>query len=321
MASLVPNRYNPINERRTPTIRPDDDQCNAMNGVSAAIVTHFASDLTVDHAAVRAQVNRLLDDGIHGIVAAGTMGEAASLSIEERQAVVASAVAAAGGRVPVYVGVSAATAEQACAHAHDAADAGAAGVMVLPPLLYRGDLRELIRFFAHVGEATELPMMVYNNPPASGSDMVPDVLAQIAREVPTVRSFKECSGDARRVAALIGLCPDLDVLVGGDDWALEGFCAGAAGWISGVAVPAPRQCVRLWDLCAAGELVQARQLYAELLPLARFDMTPKLVQYFKAALDELGIGGGPCRPPRLPLAAAERQALRLALAHASPAPV
>ncbi len=292
-----------------------------MKGVSAAIVTQFASDLTVDHAAVQAQVNRLLDDGIHGIVATGTMGEAAALSAEERRAIVATAVAAADGRVPVYAGVSAPTAEQASVYARDAARAGADGVMILAPLLYRGDRHELLHFFDRVAQATDLPMMLYNNPEASGTDMRPDVLAELAGRVPNVSSFKECSGDARRIAELIGLCPDIDVLVGGDDWALEGFCAGAAGWISGVGVVLPRRCVKLWDLCAAGDLAQARQLYAELLPLARFDVTPKLVQYFKAALDELGLGGGPCRPPRLALPETDLDRLRLAVAQASPARV
>ena len=292
-----------------------------MKGVSAAIVTHFGPDLTVDHVAVTAEVKRLVDDGIHGIVATGTMGEAASLSAGERNAVVASAVAAASGRVPVYAGVSAPTAEQACSYARDAADAGVDGLMVLPSLLYRADRRELIDFFSRVGEATDLPMMLYNNPEASGSDLRPALLAEIAHQVPSVKSLKECSGDARRIAELIALCPDIDVLVGGDDWALEGFCAGAAGWISGVAVVLARQCVRLWELCTAGDLALARQVYGELLPLARFDMTPKLVQYFKAALDELGVGGGPCRPPRLPLQEAELAQLRLAVAHGAPARV
>jgi len=292
-----------------------------MKGVSAAIVTHFASDLTVDHAAVQAEVERLIDDGLHGIVATGTMGEAATLSTEERRTVVSIAVTTAAGRVPVYVGVSATTAEQAASYARDAEDAGADGVMVLPPLLYRGDRRELVGFFSSVADATELPMMVYNNPPASGSDMEPELLAEIARQVPSVRSFKECSGDARRIAELIDLCPELDVLVGGDDWALEGFCAGAVGWVSGVAVVLPRQCVRLWELCTSGDLASARGLYSELLPLARTDMTPKLVQYFKAALDELGLGGGPCRPPRLPLEPDELEQLRAAVSRAAPAPV
>ena len=292
-----------------------------MKGVSAAIVTHFASDLTVDHAAVQAEIERLIDEGVHGIVATGTMGEASTLSPEERRTVVSIAVTAAAGRVPVYVGVSATTPGQATSYARDAEDAGADGVMVLPPLLYRGDTQELVEFFSSVAETTQLPMMVYNNPPASGSDMEPEVLAEIARQVPSVRAFKECSGDARRIAELVDLCPGLDVLVGGDDWALEGLCAGAAGWVSGVAVVLPRQCVRLWDLCSAGDLAAARTLYSELLPLARTDMTPKLVQYFKAALDELGLAGGPCRPPRLPLQPAELEGLRAAVSSAAPASV
>lgn len=292
-----------------------------MKGVSAAIVTHFASDLTIDHAAVRAEVNRLIDDGIHGIVANGTMGEAGSLTTDERRAVVQTTVEATAGRVPVYVGVSAATARQATAYAADAAHAGADGIMSLPPLMYRADHDELLEFFTRVAEATDLPLMVYNNPLASGTDMSPETLAAVAGHVPSVRSFKECSGDARRIAELIDLCPEIDVLVGGDDWALEGFCAGAAGWISGVVVPLPRPCLRLWELCQAADLIAARQLYAELLPLARTDMTPKLVQYFKAALDELGIGGGPCRAPRLPLQPDELAHLRQAVAHATAARV
>ena len=107
------------------------------------------------------------------------------------------------------------------------------------------------------------------------------------------------------------------MLVGGDDWALEGFCAGATGWVTGVADVLPRECVELYEACLAGELERAREIYARLLPLARFDMTPKLVQYFKAAMDEVGLTGGPTRPPRLPLTDGERAALRDAMAVAA----
>src|SRR5262249_31922927 len=120
---------------------------------------------------------------------------------------------------------------------------------------------------------------------------------------------------------LVNMCPEIDVMVGGDDWALEGFCAGASGWVSGVADVVPGRCVQLWDLCQNGDLAVARELYAELLPLGRLDMTPKLVQYFKAALDELGVGGGPCRPPRLPLTESELPTLRAAVRHASGAEI
>ncbi len=292
-----------------------------MKGVHAAIVTHFYSDLAVDHDAVSAQVRRLIESGIHGIVPNGTVGEGGSLSRDERREVLETVVEAAAGRVPVCAGVSAPTAEQASDYARDARAAGADGVMTLPPLLYRADRRELLRFFGEVAAAADLPVMIYNNPTASGLDLAPALLAEIVRAVPAVGALKESCGDARRIAELVNLCPDVDVMVGGDDWALEGFCAGAAGWISGVGVVFPVQSVRLWDLCAAGDLAPARELYAELLPLGRLDMTPKLVQYFKAGLDELGIGGGPCRPPRLELTADELETLRGAVAAANPTTV
>jgi dihydrodipicolinate synthase/N-acetylneuraminate lyase len=291
-----------------------------MNGVHAAIVTHFTAELEVDHEAVAAEVARLVEDGVHGIVPNGTVGEGASLSRDERRAVIETAVAAAD-QTPVCAGISAPTADQAAIYARDAAIAGARGVMSLPPLLYRADRRELVEFFRTVARATDLPMMIYNNPEASGTDMRPELLAELRREVPSIVAFKETSGDARRIAELVNLCPDVDVMVGGDDWALEGFCTGASGWISGVAVVWPSQCVRLWERCAAGDLAEARKIYAELLPLGHLDMTPKLVQYFKAALDEVGIGGGPCRPPRLPLTDTELATLRQAVQHGSRAQV
>jgi dihydrodipicolinate synthase/N-acetylneuraminate lyase len=288
-----------------------------MNGVYAAIVTHFDADLNVDHDAVAAEVTRLIDAGVHGILPNGTVGEGGSLTREERRAVIDTAVSAASGQAPVCAGVSAATAEQAAAYARDARSAGADSVMSLPPLLYRADRRELIEFFGTVARAADLPLMVYNNPQSSGSDLEPDLLIDLVREVPGITALKETSGDARRIAHLVNLCPDADVMVGGDDWALEGFCAGASGWVSGVVDVFPAEGVRLWDLCQAGDLAAARSLYADLLPLARLDMTPKLVQYFKAALDEIGIGGGPCRPPRLPLTAEELATLRDAVARGS----
>jgi 1-pyrroline-4-hydroxy-2-carboxylate deaminase len=125
---------------------------------------------------------------------------------------------------------------------------------------------------------------------------------------------KECSGDARRIAAIRGATgDDFEVLVGGDDWALEGFCAGATGWVAGVANVAPRECVELHRLCLEGRLEEARVIYARILPLARLDMRPKLVQFFKAAMDMVGRYGGPCRPPRLELTEGERREVEAAV--------
>ena len=185
--------------------------------------------------------------------------------------------------------------------------------MLLPPLGYEGDAREIEAFYRAVAEATELPIMAYNNPKASGIDMPPALIARLA-EIDGVVAIKECSGDARRLAELINATDGLEVLVGGDDWALEGFCAGATGWISGVANIAPRECVELLRLCGEGRLDEARAVYARILPLARLDMRSKLVQFFKAAMDLAGRTGGPCRPPRLELTAAERAEVEEAVA-------
>lgn len=288
-----------------------------MKGIHAAIVTHFDADLTIDHDAVAADVRRLIDAGIHGIIPNGTVGEGGALSREERTEAVATAVSAAAGRVPVCAGISAPNAVQAIAYGRDARGAGAESVMLLPPLLYRADGRELAEFFGSVARALDVPILLYNNPEGSGSDLEPELLAELVRAVPSIVAIKESSGDARRIAELVDRCPQTSVLVGGDDWALEGFCAGAAGWVSGVANVFPAECVRLWELCRSGQLAPARELNQALLPLGRLDMTPKLVQYFKAALDELSLRGGPCRPPRMALTEAEREIVRDAVAHAS----
>ena len=200
------------------------------------------------------------------------------------------------------------------AYARDAAEAGADAIMCLPPLGYRADVAELIAFYGAVAEGAGLPVMLYNNPEASGVDLRAEQIVAISGRVEGIVAVKECSGDVRRIPALIAAAPQLEILVGGDDWALEGFAAGATGWVTGVADVAPRECVALYEHVAAGELEPAREIYQRLLPLARFDMTPKLVQYFKAAQDEAGLAGGPCREPRLPLTAGEREELLAALA-------
>jgi 4-hydroxy-tetrahydrodipicolinate synthase len=283
-------------------------------GIIPAVTTPFDAAGEVDAPALEANVRKLLDAGVHGIVATGTMGEAGSLTREERRLVMETVAGGVEGRVPLIAGVSASTPAAAIAFAADAAEAGAGALMMLPPLGYRADERELERHYRSVAEAAGLPLMLYNNPEASGVDMAPETIVRLSEAIGQAVAVKECSGDARRIAALLNSGAGLEVLVGGDDWALEGFCAGATGWVSGVADVAPRECIALYEHCRAGELDAARELYRRLLPLARFDMHPKLVQYFKAAMDECGFAGGPVRPPRMELTGGEREELRAALA-------
>ena len=269
-------------------------------GIIPAVVVPFTEDDSIDLEALRANMGHLIEGGVHGLVVNGTMGEAASLSDDERGLVIDTALEVAGGRLPVTVGVSSASTAASAKYAEQARGAGAHGVRCLAPILDRGTPMELAAHFAAVAEAAGLPVMAYNNPEASGFDLAPETIAEIAAAVPGVAGVKECSGDARRIAALLATT-ELEILVGGDDWALEGFAAGATGWVSGVANVAPAECVELFDAVNDGRLAEARELYQRLLPLGRLDMTPWLVQYFKGAMDAVGLTGGGTRPPRLPL--------------------
>jgi 4-hydroxy-tetrahydrodipicolinate synthase len=284
-----------------------------FEGIIPAVTTPFTADDEVDVAALKDNVEQLIEAGVHGFVATGTMGEAGSLTREERALVVRSVVEAADGRVPVTVGVSSGSAKQSLEYANDGKAAGAQYVMSLPPLGYRGDDDEVVAFYAELATCG-LPLMAYNNPEASGVDMPAALVQRIAEEVDAVVAIKECSGDTRRIPALLHIEADLEVIVGGDDWALEGLAAGAIGWITGVGVLAPRETVELYDALQANDLDRARDVYRRLLPVARFDMTSKLVQYFKAAQDAVGFHGGPTRAPRLPLKPEEQTALEEALA-------
>jgi 4-hydroxy-tetrahydrodipicolinate synthase len=284
-----------------------------FEGIIPAVTTPFTADDQVDVAALKENIEQLIEAGVHGFVATGTMGEAGSLTREERALVVRSVVEAADGRVPVTVGVSSGSAKQSREYAADGKAAGATAVMSLPPLGYRADDDEVVAFYAELATCG-LPVMAYNNPEASGVDLPAALIARIYTEVEGVVAIKECSGDARRIPSLLHLDGDLEVIVGGDDWALEGLAAGAIGWITGVGVLAPRECVELYDSIRANDLATAREVYRRMLPVARFDMTPKLVQYFKAAQDAVGFNGGPTRAPRLPLHASEQAALDAALA-------
>jgi len=284
-----------------------------FEGVIPAVMTPFGDDGAVDSAALTRNTEWLIENGATGLVATGTMGEAQSLSAAERRHVIETLVQTAAGRMTVTAGVSSETPASSSAFAADAAAAGAGALMLLPSLGYEGDAREIEAFYRAVAGSTELPIMAYNNPKASGTDMPPALIERLAA-IDGVVAIKECSGDARRLAELLNLTEGFEVLVGGDDWALEGFCAGASGWVSGVANLAPAECAELFRLCGDGSLEAARDVYARILPLARLDMRPKLVQYFKAAMDLTGRPGGPCRAPRLALTADEEREVEQAVA-------
>ena len=279
-------------------------------GVMPAISTCFDSALKIDHGFMAEHCRWLLDNGCTGIVALGSLGEGATLSFEEKIAVLTTCVRAVGNRAPVVSAVSALSTADAVTIARQAADLGCQGLMVLPPYVYQGDWREIKAHMAAVFKATPLSCMLYNNPVAYGTDFLPEQVRELAAEHGNLHAVKESSTDARRVTAICALTGKLAVFVGVDDVIVEGINMGACGWIAGLANALPRESVELFDLADRGEHDKAVELYRWFLPLLRMDNGPKFVQYIKLVQQEAGKGNARVRPPRMELTGAElKQAL------------
>jgi 4-hydroxy-tetrahydrodipicolinate synthase len=270
-------------------------------GVIPAITTPFRQDLGVDEAFLRRHVDVLVRAGCTGIVALGSLGEGGTLSFEEKAAVLGAAREALAGRAPLIAGVAALSTADAVALAREAERAGCSGLMVLPPYVYRGDWRETKAHFRAVISATPLPCMLYNNPIAYGTDVLPGELAELVRELPNLVAVKESSADVRRVTALKArLDGRLALLVGVDDLIVEGIAAGARGWIAGLVNALPEESVRLFELARAGRTEELTSLYAWFLPLLRLDVVPKFVQLIKLVQAEVGLGNEAAAPAPAP---------------------
>jgi 4-hydroxy-tetrahydrodipicolinate synthase len=298
---------------------------HVLRGVIAAMVTPMREDEELDLAAVPGLVEHLLErEGVHGLLVLGGTGELASLSSEEREQMVTSAITAVARRVPVIVGVSGAATREVVRNSEAAQALGADAVLVGHPLYWRPSVREVHRFYADVASAVGVPLILYNNPGATGIDLQPEDVAALVADG-HVHYVKESSGDASRITRLRRLCGDgLGVLCGADHLAFEAFAAGAQGFIAASANAIGRQAVELYRLTTGGgDLTAARALNDQLSPFATLiETTGKYVQLAKLALNDRGIRVGPPRRPLLPLDAAETALARAALAIArQPSPV
>ncbi len=277
-------------------------------GVFPAITTPFREDLAVDHDCLRDHVAWLVERGSAGIVALGSLGETATLSFDEKVAVLESCIKAANG-VPVVAGISALATSEAVALARAAQRVGCEGLMALPPYVYQSEWREMKAHMEAIIGATPLSCMLYNNPVAYGTDFLPEHIAELCSH-DNLHAVKESSADIRRVTAIRALIDDrLAIFVGVDDLIVEGIAAGAVGWIAGLVNALPDESMRLFELANAGEVEATRSLYEWFLPLLRLDLGPKFVQTIKLVQEELGRGSARVRPPRLELEGAELDAV------------
>jgi len=287
------------------------------HGVIPAITTPFTADGQVDHAFLASHANQLIDAGCRGIVPLGSLGEAATLSFEEKLAILRTLVQALKGRAPVIPGIAALSTDEAVRLAREAKAIGCGGLMVLPPYVYSTDWREMGAHVRAVIAATDLPCMLYNNPVAYKTDFSPAQIAELANEFPQVQAVKESSGDVRRFAGIRALLGDrVQLLVGMDDAIVEGVSMGAVGWIAGLVNAYPKESVKLFELARDGGPKAAESLYAWFLPLLRLDTVPTFVQLIKLVQAKVGMGSEQVRAPRLPVAGAEREAALKVIDHA-----
>ncbi|WP_233848672.1 dihydrodipicolinate synthase family protein [Paraburkholderia sp. HD33-4] len=276
-------------------------------GVFPAVTTKLKHDGSLDHDAIKAGLNRLIDSGVGGVVMMGMVGESAQLTQEERRTVIRLAVETVNGRVPVIAGLAETNTASAVQYAKDAEALGVQGLMVFPGLTYKSDARETVAYYKTVAQASSLAILLYNNPRGYGVDLTPDVVAQLVDE-PTIEAIKEESYDTTRVTDLINRFGDrLAIVCGVDDLVLESVALGVTCWVSGMANAVPKESVELLNLAVTGDFASARKLYGALIDLFHLDTHVKLVQYIKLAENITAGYSETVKAPRLQLEGEERE--------------
>jgi len=275
-------------------------------GVFPAVTTKLNKDGSVDLAATQASIDRLIGAGVSGVIVLPMLGENASLTPAEKEKVIRAAKEAVKGRVPLLSGLCEVATETATDHARKFKAWGAEGLMLFPCLGYKSDPRETAEWYRTIGAASDLPIMIYNNPIAYGVDVTPPVLKDLA-DCPTIVAVKDEAGDVRRVTdMIIELGDRYRIFCGVDDQVVESVALGSIGWVSGMTNAWPEECVQIFNAAREGRLAAALELYRIMTPAFHLDTRVKLVQYIKLA-EHLTYGAPEwVRAPRLPLAGEER---------------
>lgn len=276
-------------------------------GVFPALLTPFTKHDEVDLLMFEKNLQAQLDAGIHGIIIGGSLGEASTITVKEKEELVEFSVEYLNGRIPVILNIAESTTKDAIAQAANAKKWGADGLMLLPPMRYKSDDRETIAYFKSVAKSTDLPVMIYNNPVDYKIDTRPDMFDELAR-YETITALKESSRDVTNLTRMKNRFGDrFKILCGVDTLAMEELCLGADGWVAGLVCAFPKETVAIYNLVKAGKLEEAIKIYRWFMPLLELDIHPKLVQYIKLAAAQTGTGSEYVRAPRLTLEGEERE--------------
>ena len=282
----------------------------SWQGVFPAIITPFRSDDSLDMAMFEQNLRAQLTAGVDGIIIGGSLGEASTLTTDEKRQLTTIARAVGGSHLPLIVNIAESSTREGVAQAELAASWNADGLMLLPPMRYRSDDRETVEYFRAIAASTSLPIMIYNNPVDYKIDITIDMFAELV-QCPNITAVKESTRDVTNVTRLRNRFGDrLSILCGVDTLALEELLLGADGWVAGLVNAFPKETVAIYKLARSGRIAEATAIYRWFMPLLELDIHPKLVQYIKLASEITGIGSEHVRAPRLPLEGAERERIQ-----------
>lgn len=269
-----------------------------LSGVLTALATPFTADGWIDVDGLRRLVDRSIDGGVDAVVACGSTGEFAAMTGAERRLVVETVVDQAAGRVPVIAQTGAVGTAEAIELSCHAQDAGASVLMLVTPYYEPLTIEETTSYLRAVAGAVDIPVMLYNLPGATGVNLTPELVGQVAAEIDNIRYVKDTSGDMAQVCKLIHHHGDvISTFVGCDDLLLSSISEGAAGVMAGTANVIPAELVSIHRALVAGDLPRAREEWSRVYPLVDAMMSAPFIQAVKEALNAVGFPAGSPRPP------------------------
>ena len=276
-------------------------------GVMPAVTTKFTTDGELDFEMFNKNIIAQIEAGVSGIVLGGTLGEASTLTRNEKSALIKNTVDITENKIPVLMNIAEQSTSEAITAVKKAENDGVSGLMILPPMRYKASDDETVTYFKSIAQSTSLPIMIYNNPVDYKIEVTLDMFDQLL-ECENIHAVKESTRDVSNVTRIINYFGDrLKIMTGVDTLALESLLMGANGWIAGLVDAFPRETVAIYKLQKAGYIKEALEIYRWFLPLLELDINSKLVQNIKLAEKYTGIGTENVRAPRLPLIGDERK--------------
>lgn len=280
-----------------------------LTGAMTALVTPFRSG-AIDEPALRALVDAQIAGGIDGLIACGTTGENPTLTLEEQARVVGIVVDAARGRVPVIGGAGSNSTAQAIQLAQACKEQRADALLCVAPYYNKPTQDGMYRHFRAIAEAARMPIVLYNVPGRTSSDLLPDTIARLC-EVPEIVAVKEATGSLTRTQDIIRRCGDRIIVLSGDDaTCMPLYAVGARGVISVLSNVVPDKVAACWDAAAAGDFARSRSLHYETLDLCDALFWEPNPVPTKAALAMMGRLSEELRAPLYPMTEAGREKLR-----------